>query len=343
VRIVCIAAVFFLGACAPDPTRELAAKRTLEALRGRDAEALWALQTPESQEALLSLQRRLVEAHAEALRLGWTASQADEALGAWLFSGIAVGQPQAGPLGLARLLDRGFLTRDPLPDPAAVALAGDPQVTLVTSPTGGFVSLVATPEGWRSNRLSEVLRTEAALRGLGEAATKVLERARGAAVAARDERRWVSPWGTFNLLRSALAAAPPDLPLVHALLGPDAHTALAEALAHLAALGKRPLRERLAKEARLGELGLAAEAQVAGPTDLWLGWAQSPTFEPPIPPDDEGEVMAETQAGTATLLLASQKSVAFARGADGNWRVAGYGPVLQRRLVDPLARLSAED
>jgi hypothetical protein len=163
------------------------------------------------------------------------------------------------------------------------------------------------------------------------------EELRAAWIASRDPR---TPQGAYNLARAAAAESPPNAATLFALLDAPARAALATAMETARSAQKLVQRRTTKRQRKAGyeEAGLTRYVDIDSDRSLYLAWAASPEFQPPLkavaaPRAVEGDLAT----GKVTVVTVEGELVPMVLEPDAIWRLAGAAAAIEKALVAPAA------
>ncbi len=334
-------------ACSPDPEQlEVAAAldRTITSLEAGDMAALWDITAPTAQREVLKLQKEVHTALAVIDQVYPPESREDarKAVGQRLMGDIELGDPEAGPKILRRILDPKAVrldekARDGLRSRNATI---DGEKAQIHTSAGEKFTFEKTDAGWRSGLVMDLIEQSRRFDTLRENAEQVLaaqQAQREAWVASRNPK---TPHGAYNLLRKTLSDKPPKAKVIYSLLDKATRAVALETLQ--AARKLQRMLQRRHKKARRRALykkyGLSKYVKLDTDRKVFALWVSDSKFVGPVgqlgakPASVEG---AEA-SGLVTIVTDKNTRHRMRRGDDGIWRTADYAPVLREKLLSPL-------
>lgn len=325
-----------------EPTLAAAVKATVDALSGRDMEALWRLVDQPTRDKLLGTLREVEAARARVDEV-WPAADRDKALaalGTELLQQAGPDDVGRGPRLLAALLDPTRITftqeiLDGLGARDVTVEAGPPERAIVYTSVGETFGFVRENGEWRSLFVREHLLEAGPLPVLAENAKKTLALAEERGKAWRESLDPKAPQGSYNLARRVQTTKPLDVQALFALLDDDARKALVEVL-EAGRQAQRSIQQRVAKPNRrdaYDNVGLTRLVDATSDRDLYKRWSASKDFVLPLAVTDEPiRLEGSPDSGDVSVVTATGK-VAMHRDSDGLWRIAGQRGAIMKALA----------
>lgn len=217
----------------------------------------------------------------------------------------------------------------------------DGEHAFVHTSAGEQYAFVLSPEGWRSQLLSDLLKEESRIAMLKESAASVVlaaEARKSAWVSSHDPR---TPQGAYNLARAAAAKSPVDASALFALMDAPARAALSEAMETARSAQKLVQRKttRRQRKSAYDEAGLGLYVDVDSDRALYFAWAATPAFVKPLsakaaPRSVEGDLAS----GRVVVLTEEGEKVPMVVDAEGGWHLADTAESIKASLVQPAAK-----
>lgn len=332
--------------CGGGPEDEAVAKaleETMAAAERGDWQALWDLSAPAAQKRLLELHRKLHEALAAVEWLYPEEERADarDALGEKFVADVPLSAKDAGPQLLERLLDPSRMRLD---EKAKDGLLGasatvDGDRAVIHTSAGEEFTFERTEGGWRSSLVMDILeqsRRASLMLENANAIMKAADKHREAWKQSRDPR---TAQGSYNIVRGALEAKPPQAKILFTLIAEPERKIVLEALERSRKIQKR-IQRRTAKSKRKAayeKYGLLDFVGTETDLALFTSWTKSERFKPLLAATDAPDkVEGDPLNGPATVITASGGKVPMVRSKDGYWRLSGLGEAIKEAFHAPL-------